>query len=563
MTGSLRTRLVGAMLSIAVLVIGATFLLSGPLIASSARRDVGAQLDGVIARVSVALDDGAADAVLDAQSRRHSAQLDLYSAADDRVAASGAASPRMTPRELAAVRGDGRTLTVRDVEDGEWVAVAVALDGGRVLRAARPTPVLDSTRDAFVRVTLIAALFAVILVLLISEYLARTIGRPIRDMREAAEALGQGDLSHRIRSRRADELGALAGAIDRMAEHLAERVEAVEREEERLRTILDGMVEGVFVTDGEGRIVLTNAALVELAGGEVEGRSAVEAIRSAELHEAVKAVTEREALEIEFEITVGGSRRAIAAQLAPLQGRPGVVAVLHDVTQLKRVDKVRRDFVANASHELRTPLTAIRGFAETLQDGVPNDEMRERFLRNIDLNARRLQNLVEDLLALSRAESPDSEILLGPVDVALVAAGVVGGLERRAAEKSQALVLDVPDEELLATADGRSLDQVLLNLVDNAIKYTPEGGEITLSARRGDGQVVIEVSDTGPGIAAKHLDRIFERFYRVDKGRARAEGGTGLGLSIVRHLVSRMRGDVSVSSTVGEGTRFTLRLDAP
>jgi len=552
------------MLLIAALVIGATYLLAGPLLASNARRDVGSQLDGVLAQVRRELGAEASDALLEAEARRHSAQLELYSADDERVSDSGAASPQMTPRELAAVRRQGRTVAVRETDDaGEWVAVAVALDDGRVLRAGRPTPVLDSTRDAFIRVMLIASLFAVVLVALISEYLARTIGRPIRAMREAAEALGQGDLTHRIRSRRNDELGALAGAIDRMAEHLAERVEAVEQEEERLRTILDAMVEGVFVTDGDGRIVLTNAALVELAGGEVEGRSAVEAIRSAELHEAVKAATERETLEIEFEINVHGSRRAIAAQLAPLQGRPGVVAVLHDVTQLKRVDKVRRDFVANASHELRTPLTAIRGFAETLHDGVPNDDMQKRFLRNIDLNAQRLQSLVEDLLALSRAESPDSEMELSPVDVVAVARGVVSGLESRAAEKSQSLVLDVPDETLLAIADGRALDQVLLNLVDNAIKYTPEAGRITLTARRGYGHVVLEVADTGPGIAAKHLDRIFERFYRVDKGRARAEGGTGLGLSIVRHLVGRMKGEVNVSSTVGEGTCFTLRLEAP
>ena len=291
--------------------------------------------------------------------------------------------------------------------------------------------------------------------------------------------------------------------------------------------------------------------------------TAVEAIRSAELHGAVRRATAGEAGAVDFEIVAGGQRRSIAAQVAPLEDREGVVAVLHDVSQLKRADAVRRDFVANASHELRTPLTAIRGFAETLRDGALSDErMAKRFTSNIADNAKRLENLVGDLIELSKAESPDSRVDLMATDVVQAIAKVLRGFETRASDKGQQLELTDAGVVLRAWADARALDQVLLNLVDNAIKYTPEGGRITVGARLDEDKVIVEVSDTGPGISRAHLDRIFERFYRVDKGRARDQGGTGLGLSIVKHLVSRMDGDVTVESEVGEGTTFRVTLQA-
>ncbi len=443
---------------------------------------------------------------------------------------------------------------------GSLLLVALLVVGGTWIFA---TPLFEgAARAVFQQVVLVAGLSAALLAALLSEYLARSIGGPIHELREAAEALRRGDLEHRIRSSRPDELGALAGAIDRMADEMVERVDAVRREEARLRTILDAMVEGVLVTNPEGVIVLTNAALTKLVGADVVGRRLDAAVRSAALQEAVERANAGATLEIDFDVTSAGHRRTIAAQLAPLRGRDGVVAVLHDITQLRRVEKVRRDFVANVSHELRTPLTAIRGFAETLVDGVPDEAMRARFIQTIHFNAQRLHALVEDLLQLSHAESPDSELEIVPIDAVELARGVIAGLESRAAEKVQELELVVEGRADLALADPRALDQVLVNLVDNAIKYTPDCGRIEVRAKREAGCVVLEVKDTGPGIPEKHLDRIFERFYRVDKGRARAQGGTGLGLSIVRHLVARMGGEVSVRSTVGEGTTFVVRLEA-
>ncbi len=397
----------------------------------------------------------------------------------------------------------------------------------------------------------------------LSELIARTVREPLRDMTEAADALRGGDLSMRVRSRRQDELGALGVAIDQMADQLVERFEAVRREEGRLRTMLDAMVEGVLVTDPEGKIVLTNAALIERVGSGLEGRTAIEAIRSPELHEAVQKAVRGQATSVELELVSGGQSHALTAHVAPLPKDQGVVAVLHDVTELKHADAVRRDFVANASHELRTPLTAIRGFAETLLDGALSDERTaRRFVGNIVENAKRLQSLVDDLLELSRAESPDSAVELVEVDVAHVAALVLQGVEGRAVDKRQQLALEGAGDTILALGDSRALDQVLLNLIDNAIKYTPEGGRITVRLRQADGEVVIEVVDNGPGIPRAHQDRIFERFYRVDKGRARAQGGTGLGLAIVRHLVQRMQGRIAVESKVGQGSTFRVVLTA-
>lgn len=427
---------------------------------------------------------------------------------------------------------------------------------GSILVVAEPAALLHEGLAA-------AVVLAIAASALLSELIARTVREPIRDMTEATDALRGGDLSMRVRSRRQDELGALGVAIDQMADQLVERFEAVRREEGRLRTMLDAMVEGVLVTDPEGKIVLTNAALIRRVGPDLEGRTTIEAIRSPELHEAVQQAIRGRSVNVELELVSGGQSRWLTAHVAPLPKDQGVVAVLHDVTELKRADAVRRDFVANASHELRTPLTAIRGFAETLLDGALTDERTaKRFVGNIVENAKRLQSLVDDLLELSRAESPDSAVELVEVDVAHVAALVLQGVEGRAADKRQQLVLEGAGEVILAQGDSRALDQVLLNLVDNAIKYTPEGGRITVRiAQRGE-EVVIEVADNGPGIPRAHQDRIFERFYRVDKGRSRAQGGTGLGLAIVRHLVQRMKGRISVESQVGEGSTFRVTLAA-
>ena len=397
-----------------------------------------------------------------------------------------------------------------------------------------------------------------------SVSLAGYITAPLDELRRVAIELAGGDLRVRVNSRQQDVIGDLGRALDRMAEQLTERIARMRADEGRLLTIIDAMVEGVLVTDGAGKIRLTNKALVALAGREVKGLPVRDAIRSTELRDALVTASEGVMTKASFEVETERGKRMLAAQVVPLPDGAGVIAVLHDVTELHRVDAVRRDFVANASHELRTPLTTIRGFSETLLDGAIDDPaLARRFVETISDNSVRLQSLVEDLLELSRAESPDAKLELEPVSALETAERVAASLEPRAESRGATIEVHGDADSSWCVAEPRALDHVLTNLVENAIKYGGEGGRIEVRIAAEDTRLQIEVKDNGPGISAHHLPRLFERFYRVDEGRARAQGGTGLGLSIVKHLVTRMGGSVEVESTLGEGTTFIVTLLRP
>lgn len=333
-------------------------------------------------------------------------------------------------------------------------------------------------------------------------------------------------------------------------------------EEARLRTILDSMVEAVFVTDDKGRVTLTNRALDDIISRDVRGRRGKNVIKSKELRIAIRRARKKhEATDVELETEIGDRMHTFHAQVSPLPGEAGVVTVLHDVTTLKDSDRLRRDFVANASHELRTPLTAIRGFAETLIDGAAEDPVaRERFLDAIFRHTIRLQRLAEDLTALSQVESPQHDWESTAIDIGIVCRESTSSLESFARKKGITIELEVPEAPVIATLSGRGLDHVLLNLIENAIKYSPEGSRVRVVVAQDDEQVSIEVIDQGAGIPQKHQQRIFERFYRVDKGRSRDEGGTGLGLSIAKNLAQRMGGAIDLTSEIGEGSTFRVTL---
>jgi len=466
-----------------------------------------------------------------------------------------------TAGPVAVGGGAGPSALPDDLPPAPELVVTVAGEDGRGVRVTRSLAAVDEVRQSLRELVLVGGGLALLLAVFLTLVLSRTIVEPVQDLTQIARALAAGDLSVRSRSERRDEIGTLGRTLDLMAEQLRERIGAVRVEEARLRAVLDGMVEAVFVTDRAGRIVLHNESLARLVGHDVTGRTAVEAIRSAELLESVWAGLDGGENEVEIEVRVGDEERHLSVQVAPLPERAGVVAVVHDVTALKQTDRVRRDFVANASHELRTPLTAIRGYAETLRDGGLGDpSMAQRFLETILRHTRRLQRLVDDLLALSRAESPDEPLPLAPVDLAASAQDVVRGLQGQADAKGIDIAMEAsPDVPAVQTNDW-AIDQILVNLVDNALKYCPEGSTVRVRVRHTPCRdVVLEVVDDGPGIPASELDRIFERFYRVEKGRSRQVGGTGLGLSIVKHLAQRLALDVDVDSTVDEGTTFRLR----
>jgi two-component system phosphate regulon sensor histidine kinase PhoR len=337
-------------------------------------------------------------------------------------------------------------------------------------------------------------------------------------------------------------------------------------EVQTLAAAIEGMDEGMWITDSEGVVLRHNEALRAILGTDQElvGHRPLFLVRRTELHDAVLRAC-REGVTSTVEVSMDAPRsKILEVHVAPL-GRelPGSAAVFRDVTERKRLERVRQDFVANVSHELRTPITAILGYAETLRSGALADARHApQMVEIIHRQSERLGELVSDLLELSRLDAGERPLAIGPVSLDMVAHQASDAVEPRAANKRLSVHRHIP-ADLTARADPKALEQVLLNLLDNAIKYTPEGGTVELTGERVGEKAQLSIRDTGLGIDARHLPRLFERFYRVDRGRSRDMGGTGLGLSIVRHLVHAMDGEVRVASQLGVGSTFTVVLPAP
>ncbi len=344
----------------------------------------------------------------------------------------------------------------------------------------------------------------------------------------------------------------------------ARRPDETRSEIERQRRIIESMQEGVLVLDAERRVVLVNRALREilLLSRQIIGRPWLEVLRNAELASLVARTVDEASPQAGEIVTEGLKPRRLLVQASPLgENAGGVVVVFVDVTEVRRLESLRRDFVANVSHELRTPVTAIRSAAETLRaSALADPEMAIKFIDIVDRNAARLGDLVEDLLDLTRIESNEYKLALEPLPVHQVASDCLSLFRDRADKKRLQLVARVPDALPNVRADRRALEQVLTNLIDNAVKYCPDGKEIAIAAEENGDLIRLTVRDSGQGIDQRHLPRLFERFYRVDPGRARDTGGTGLGLSIAKHLVEAMGGTIGVESQLGVGTAFHLSL---
>jgi two-component system phosphate regulon sensor histidine kinase PhoR len=473
------------------------------------------------------------------------------------------------PEVREALAGGIGTDTRRsDTVGHELFYLALAAPEGDAVRVAAPLSELESALAALRRrlaaAGVVALLFAVLLSLAITRYALRSIA----EVRDAAASIARGDLAERPPLNTGDELGEISSAIREIAGQLRLRLDEATHEKEQLRAVLDSMVEGVLVVDARGVVLLANSRLRELYGvaHEIVGRPLLEGIRHAQLDSLLREVGESEE-QVTRTFTLSGRqpRTVVRVQAArfPQGGGPraGSVAVFHDITELERLESVRRDFVANASHELRTPLTAIHGFAETLLSGGERltEAERRSYLEVIDRHARRLGNIVNDLLALSTIETGKLRIEPTHLDVAELVRSVIRDIEPRFAERKIAVRLSV-EGDMKAWADPRALEQVATNLLDNALKYTEPRGEVEVRVEGGPARVRVAVRDTGIGIPESDLTRIFERFYRVDRARSRALGGTGLGLAIVKHLVQSMGGEISVESRVGHGSTFSFSL---
>lgn len=404
----------------------------------------------------------------------------------------------------------------------------------------------------------------------LSARVAWQITRPLEELGEAVERMAAGSPRARVFSNERGEFRLLGQTFNRMSEHLGTRIAQLEEDRQQLRTILSGMAEGVVALDADLRILYANdraAELLEFPTTTPVGRHLWQVVRHRPLLDAVRQAQESAdpcRAEVRWAGVTPRSLTVVAVRLPGLSDtdlRPrGAVLVLHDTSELRRLERLRQEFVANVSHELKTPLSVIKVHVETLIDGAIEDaQNRGHFLEQIARQSDRLHALILDLLSLARIESGEEVLDFEEVAIGSVTQATVERHRPRAEARNQRLTI-TPGPDVCAWADEEALDQILENLLDNALKYTQDGGQIEVRWHLDEDHVEIEVSDTGIGIPAADLPRIFERFYRVDKARSREMGGTGLGLSIVKHLAQALRGSIRASSEFGKGTTFTLAL---
>jgi len=454
--------------------------------------------------------------------------------------------------------GVGRSRRMSATTGEETIYVAVPTDTGAVIRAGTSLRSVDKASGRLVVLLVFAGLIAVGVSVAMSALASQLISRQLRALVENARALSSG-AGLRIPVPAGSELTGLAGSLNRLADELENTVNNLASERGRLEAILEGMSEAVIALDADLRIEMVNPAAIELLGVEEPplGQTLLETVRAPELQDIATNARRGETATTEFELQSRGLR--LLATATPDRGG-GCILVLHDVTEVRRLERVRRDFVANVSHELRTPIAVVRANVETLLDGGIDDaDFARRSLEALMRHAERLSVIIGDLLDISRLEAGRYGLEPQPVDVRKAVNHTMELVADKAADRSVALEIDAAGE-VSALADPAALDQVLVNLVDNAVKYNREGGHVKVSFAVVDDNVRIEVADDGPGIEARHRERIFERFYRVDASRSRELGGTGLGLSIVKHLVESLGGQVGCEPAMPRGTRFWLTL---
>ena len=516
------------------------------------------------------------DAVVDSAAREVSARVSVI-APDGRVLADSSLSgPALQaveshagrPEVVDALRGATGTAVRHSATVGVdllYTAVPI-LQQGRVIGVARvafPLYGIEEQMAEVGRSVAVGLALAFAVAVALAYALSAPLAGPLREMMTSAHRFAAGDLTARTRLSRQDEIGELARILDRSADQLQARLNELAGERARTETILSAIDSGLLAVDHRGTVILANQSLRRsLDLPDPLGRHYVEVIRHPDVGRALEKALGTGRPQ-SLEVRIHHLRRVYALQAGPFPGQEGMphgaVLTFLDVTERRRVDEVRRDFVANASHELRTPLTSIRGFVEALEDGgIKEPPTARRFLAKIRVHADRMAALVSDLLELSRLESGERPPVFDVVAPEEAIDEVVVALASLAQAKQIEISTTVAAPPF--ETDGDRLRGMLENLVENAIKYTAAGGHVSVSARVDDGMVVFDVADDGPGIAAPHLPRVFERFYRVDKARSRELGGTGLGLSIVKHLAESVGGTVSASSEPGRGSRFTVRL---
>lgn len=476
----------------------------------------------------------------------------------------------------ALAAGVGTSERFSDTRRMSFLYVAVTDSGDAqapIVRVAVPMRQLTTRLDV-VRGTLYITVGLLALAgFALSFMLARYMVRPIDAMRAAAQQIARGEFEVKLEQERRDEFGQLVEAFNRMGDELQNRVGQLESNRREMSTIMENMSEGLLLVDAGGSVILANRAASELLGvkdSELTGQALWESVRLPEVDELLTSLPDlQEPRRIWIEDrTHGTQRRVLEVVATPLfdtaNGKQHAVLLVSDATEDQKLLEMRQDFVANVSHELKTPLTSISAYVETLLDGASDDEsVREPFLRKIQSNTTRLSKLVSDILNLSRLESGTGDESRQHLDLNDLAQACVNKHRETAETKGVQLCMLRAPQPVIALVNEEDMTEAVDNLVVNAISYTPQGGKVDVCVRRTDSGLQLEVKDTGCGIPADALPRVFERFYRVDKARSRALGGTGLGLAIVKHVAIKHGGKVEADSEVGKGSSFRISLPAP
>ncbi|MGQ9688710.1 MAG: ATP-binding protein [Desulfobaccales bacterium] len=515
-------------------------------------RDVGRDTG---TRFTVVLKNGkvVADSLRDARTmENHGDRPEIQAALENKVGSDRRISPTQGYRTM-------------------YVAVPVTVQG-QIVAVARAALPLEHIRQTLTMVYVRVGLGSLVIILLaagLSLFLSRRLTRPLDEFRRGAERFARGDLSLKLPRPALRELVSLGETMNHMASQLDERIGTILRQRQEQEAVLASMVEGVIAVDSRSRVISLNRAAADLLGVDptlATQRPIAEVVENPDLNWFITRSLAA-AKPVEGEIILKGDKtrylQAHGTTLKDTRGKAlGVLIVIHDITRLRQLENARRDFVANVSHELKTPITSIKGFVETLLEGALSDPGHaEEFLRIIGRQADRLGAIIDDLLSLSRIEeeAEQGKIHLEGRKLKAILKAAVQACQSRSEAKQIEVELQCP-EELRARVNAPLLEQAIINLIDNAVKYSHPGSRVTVAAKMENGQVVVRVTDQGVGIAAEHLPRLFERFYRVDPSRSRTMGGTGLGLAIVKHIAQAHGGKVTVTSSPGQGSVFTIYL---
>lgn len=410
-------------------------------------------------------------------------------------------------------------------------------------------------------------IMALIITVIVSLRIAGLVIRPLNDIISVSKEITNGNYSRRIKLKSKDELGQLAVHFNKMASKLERTISDLNTKKIELESIVESITNGIVAVDGNNKVILINPAAFTVfnldADAEILGDDIENHIKNSQINSLLKDAIQKNK-PLEAEVAIDG--RVLLVNASPIRPKDsdidnsGGIVFIQDITKVRKLEQIRTEFVSNVTHELKTPITSIRGFIETLKNGAMNNPVvAERFLEIIDIEAERLHELINDILLLSEIETKLKDTNLEIFDLKSMVDDVFKVMQNIAKEKKISLNNNVRDEVLMKANINR-MKQLIMNLVDNGIKYNVQNGSVSVDGYREDGKVVISVKDTGIGIPSAHIPRIFERFYRVDKGRSRGMGGTGLGLSIVKHIVNLYNGEIKVNSVVGEGTEFIVKI---